>query len=130
MLLEFPTPRLPAFITRRHVNLDRLRRSMSLPLRYLQKVESVIRPSWSFLTSRWMRMLTAIIIILLAVVMITPLPLSNVLPAIALLLIALGLLENDGRVLLAGYAASAFALVIGTAIIGILYRLLVSFYAG
>ncbi|MBX2826318.1 MAG: exopolysaccharide biosynthesis protein [Gammaproteobacteria bacterium] len=124
MLFSYPSPRLPGFITQREISTDRLRRTMHRPLVYLTRLEQTIKPRWRFLTRQRATKCIAVLIVLLALVMITPLPLSNLLPAIALLLIALGLLERDGALVAAGFVASIVALAVGSAMIGILYRLL------
>jgi len=127
MLLNYSSPSLPAFINDRKINTNRLRKTMRRPLHYLDRMEKIIKPRWRVLSRQAAVKFIAVLIILLALVMITPLPLSNLLPSIALLLIALGLLEQDGIIIAIGFCAAGIALVIGIAMIGILYRLLSAF---
>ena len=47
--------------------------------------------------------------LLLALVLVLPIPLGNMLPALAICLLALGILERDGLWVLAGFAAAAGA---------------------
>ncbi|MBX2881223.1 MAG: exopolysaccharide biosynthesis protein [Granulosicoccus sp.] len=130
MLLEFHAPRLPNFVTRREINREKLMKTLTLPVRWLSYAEKFIKPRWPFMSNRLARKFCAVVMILLAIFMITPLPLSNMLPAIALLFIALGLLENDGAMLLIGFATSVIALVIGMTMIGVLYGLIVRYFTG
>lgn len=128
ILLAYPAPRLPRYLTQREIKRETLEKTLSLPLRSLAYVERFIKPRWGFMTNQWLRKLIAVVMIFLAIFMITPLPLSNVLPAIALLLIALGLLEKDGVLILTGFAASVIALLIGLTMISVLYGLVTHYF--
>jgi hypothetical protein len=54
-----------------------------------------------------------IAVVLVAVVLVLPVPLGDMLPALAISLLALGVLERDGLWILAGLAAAAAAVVSG-----------------
>jgi hypothetical protein len=73
-------------------------------------MESVLRPRLLLVTSKPLfNQLHAIVIFVCALVLLLPLPIpfSNVLPAWAIFLVACGLLERDGVVILCGYVALA-----------------------
>jgi len=71
---------------------------------WLRRVEKLMRPRISFLTlgsaERWL----GAFCVLLAFLLILPIPLGNLLPALGILFIALGLIESDGVCVLAGLA--------------------------
>lgn len=74
--------------------------------------EYFLRPRQLWITrSLKMQQLHAVPILLSALILLLPLPVpfSNSLPAISILLISAGLLERDGLFVAAGYAAFAFA---------------------
>jgi hypothetical protein len=78
--------------------------------RLLRFLESVLKPRWALLTDTpLLNQLHAIVILVSAAILLLPLPipLSNVLPAWAIFLVACGLLERDGVFLVAGYLAFA-----------------------
>ena len=58
--------------------------------------------------------------LLLSVLLVLPIPLGNVLPALAISLMALGVLERDGVWVLAGFAVAAAA---GSVIYGVLFAM-------
>ena len=50
--------------------------------------------------------------LLLSILIMLPIPLGNMLPALSILLIALGLLERDGVFVLAGLTTAALSLIV------------------
>ena len=54
---------------------------------------------------------------MLAVVLSLPIPLGNTLPALAISVLALGVLERDGMWVLAGTAIAAFALAVVSGVV-------------
>ena len=68
-------------------------------LRYLEKV---IHPRWPTPFEPTRRLIGAVVLILSASLVLTPIPLSNVIPALVIALIALAYLEEDGLLLAIG----------------------------
>jgi len=78
--------------------------------RLLRFLESVLKPRWPLLTDTpLLNQLHAIVILVSAAILLLPLPIpmSNLLPAWAIFLVACGMLERDGVFLVAGYFAFA-----------------------
>jgi hypothetical protein len=96
--------------------------------RWAQRVEHLIRPRLLALTgSPQINVLNGGLLLLSVLLLMAPLPLlplANTLPGIAIMLLALGMAERDGVVLLCGY----FLAILSTAYIGLLMALVV--YAG
>jgi hypothetical protein len=93
----FPTRHLAALVQR------------AVPvLRYLEKT---IHPRWPTPFEATKRLVGAVIVILNATLLFTPLPLSNILPALVIALISLAHLEEDG--LLLSIALMAAVIVLG-----------------
>jgi hypothetical protein len=92
------TPVLPRFIARRRLSGDKVRR-IGRRLRWpLRRLESVVRPRWPELFELLRRVVGASIL-LLALTMLWPFPFSQVPPAIAIMLLAIAHLEEDGVLL-------------------------------
>jgi len=94
----FPTRHLAALVQR------------GVPvLRYLEKM---IHPRWPTPFEATKRLVGAVIVILNATLLFTPLPLSNIVPAIVIALISLAYLEEDGLLLSIGLAAAVIVLAV------------------
>jgi hypothetical protein len=65
-------------------------------LRYFEKV---IHPRWPTPLEATKRLVGAVVVILNITLMFTPIPLSNVVPALVIVLISLAYLEEDGLLL-------------------------------
>jgi hypothetical protein len=100
-VVSFPTKRLASSV-RRFVPM----------LRYLEKV---IHPRWQthFETTR--RLVGAVVVLLSATLVFIPIPLSNVVPALAIAVISLAFIEEDGALLLIGLLAAAIVLTVAAA---------------
>jgi hypothetical protein len=81
-------------------------------LRYLEKA---IHPRWRTPIGATKRLVGAIVLTLSATLVLIPVPLSNVAPALVIALIALAYLEEDGILLLIGVLAAVILLVVAVA---------------
>lgn len=79
---------------------------------WLARAERLLRPRASGLALPPMEHLVGLVCLLLAVVLVLPVPLGNMLPALAISLMALGVLERDGLWVLAGLATAALAVAV------------------
>lgn len=80
--------------------------------RSLRVIARLGRPRWLFLSNRPARLLNGLMLAVAGLSMAIPVPMisfDNVLPALAIVLIAWGLRLRDGVMLLAGYLATASA---------------------
>jgi hypothetical protein len=107
---------IPARLKHRVIGTRKLRPVLRKALPWLQKIERVSRPNrigWLVMDGPVDRMNNASII-LGAVLLMMPfgmIPFSNTLPAIALLFLAIGLLQRDGVCVLLGYIANVATIV-------------------
>jgi hypothetical protein len=76
-------------------------------------LERFVKPRGHILRSRWSRVVASAVMVVCALLLALPIPLpaSNTIPTVPIVLLALGLLEEDGYVVAAGYVAFAIALV-------------------
>jgi hypothetical protein len=103
-------PWLPMKIQRAQLPAGFFGTVLTFTSRLLRFLESVLKPRWGLLTDTpLLNQLHAIVILVSASILLLPLPipLSNILPAWAIFLVACGMLERDGVFLVAGYFAFA-----------------------
>jgi hypothetical protein len=103
-------PWLPMRIQRAKLPAGFFGKILTVTERLLRFLESVLRPRWPAVTgTALLNQLHAIVILASASILLLPLPipLSNLLPAWAIFLLACGLLERDGLFIVLGYLAFA-----------------------
>ena len=112
LLLGLRKPWLPAFIARRGPARHSMVRFRNLLSPWLSRLERVVRPRASFLLDRRLASaMTGLLLTLLGLLLSLPIPFTNYLFGVLLLLFALALLERDGYLMgvawLAGIASVA-----------------------
>ncbi len=107
MLAGLPRPWLPARVRRYRLSgrAVRVLRDRGLPL--LQRVERYSRPRLAGLDQRIVTRVVAVAVLLLGVVLLSPLPFLNTVPALTVLVLGVGLLNRDAAVLAVGFALTA-----------------------
>jgi len=120
---------LPGPIARRTIARADLTRLVDRAVPYIEKLERYMRPRLAVATERIGRLLIGLMVLVLGILLVLPIPiLGNIPPAIAAVIIALGLSERDGVMvgvgLLAGLVATAVASSAAwAAVLGLLYLL-------
>jgi hypothetical protein len=107
------TPSLPAFLQRREIAYPALRALAGAADR-AKGLSGVLRPRLAALTRGPARAAIGLSVFCAAFILALPipLPLSNFFPAVAILMLVVGLIEEDGLLVLAGHAAT-LALCVG-----------------
>jgi hypothetical protein len=100
-------PWLPKGIRGRTFAMDDLRPGVRRASRLLHRMEAVSRPRLAFLVGPSGERLIGAICTVLAFVLVLPIPLGNILPAAAVAILSLALVQRDGIVALLGYAVTA-----------------------
>jgi hypothetical protein len=93
---------LPKWLLKRSVPRKALAGAIRSILPVLERLERTVRPRWKWMTSAPARKFLGAFILLLAVLMGLPVPGTNMPLAIAVFIIALGLVERDGTMITAG----------------------------
>ena len=102
---------LPKVMARREVDVARLSRIIAVVAPRLAWAERLIRPRWpDFFRSS--RRLTGTTMLLLGLTLISPVPFTQVVPALVIMLLALAYLEEDGFALLLALLAALGSLVV------------------
>jgi hypothetical protein len=117
LLLGFSKPWLPQWLGNRSIKRQNLEQAIHYILRFLRKFEYVIRPRWKFATTPPTQRVLGLLFLLLSVVIFLPIPFGNILPAIAIVIISLGLIEEDGVLVVVGIIAAILILVTMTSAI-------------
>jgi hypothetical protein len=116
MILARRAPVFPGFIARRQVSTPRLARLIARVQPVLLRLEKVIRPRWITPIEATKRVV-GMVLLVLGGLLIVPFPLSNVIPALVIMLLAFAYLEDDGVLLCVALVAAAAALAIAVALV-------------
>lgn len=113
LLFRRPHVWLPGFLAERGPHRELIIRFERRFDPWLMRLERWIRPRWQGLIDHPLSgIYTGLLLILLGFLLALPIPFTNVLFALLLLLIALALLERDGRLLLVSWLAGSLAVLI------------------
>jgi hypothetical protein len=110
--------RLPAFITRRTIPSRAVRQAVVRLRPLIAMVERVLRERHVFLFTPRNERLIGVALFAVAVALLIPLPLTGAFPAWATIITALGLLERDGAVTIAGLVAGAASIIVTVFVVG------------
>ena len=105
MILARVGPIFPGRVGERHFEARRLANMVRRAVPVIRLLERFIRPRWYTPFEATKRVVGGIVL-LLGASLLVPLPLSNVLPALAITLIAFAYLEEDGLLLCAALLAA------------------------
>lgn len=113
---------LPEFVGKKTMQTASLRTIIDKVLPYLQKLELYLKPNREHLLSRRMEQLIGFFSLVLAGCIMLPLSvLSNTIPAAGISLMALGMLERDGRAVIAGFAVGLIGFIITILAVAVIF---------
>jgi len=118
---------LPRLITNRSVARADFARLVDRMAPWLEKAERLLRPRLTILIGPVADRFIGAACLLLAVILFLPIPLGNIVPALAIAAFAIGLIERDGVAVSVGWAATAAAAGILVAISAALWAALRAF---
>lgn len=102
MMAGYTSPKLP----KRFANLTVKRSVLAMLIQkssyYIRKVEKILRPRFAFMLYPGMERVIGFFIFIFSSFVLLPMPLSNFIPGLGVLIISLGLLGKDGVVVLLG----------------------------
>jgi len=102
-------PWLPRGVRERTVATVHLKQGLPKALVWLERVEAVSRPRLHLLFGAVGERLIGLVCTALALVLILPIPLGNILPAVAVSVLSLALVQRDGALALFGYLLAALS---------------------
>lgn len=130
MAIGFRAPKLPGFIRRRQLDVSTVSAFGNKVIPWIERLERFVRPRWLVLTLLPMPNLIGIAVFGLALVIMLPLPFSNLPPAVAMFCLSLGLLERDGLMIAIGLLAALAALAVGAVIAAVAFEALIPILSG
>lgn len=95
-------PYFPENIRRRSFSADAFRNMVEKSTRYIKWLEIFSRPRMVWLTKGNTERFLGVFLVIFSASIAIPLPLTNTVPGIAVGIVALGLIERDGLMILAG----------------------------
>lgn len=113
---------LPRMVSLRSMSRDDFANLVDRVNPWLEWADRFTAPRLSFLGEAAAQRLIGAVCLILSVVLVLPVPLGNMLPGIALCLIALGVLERDGLWIAGGVAVGALSLLVAWGVIYALAR--------
>lgn len=105
-------PWLPGWLLRREISYETLSKIVRGAIAVARRLEKVIHPRLRFMKHWWsFNAVNGLAIVSSAFLLMLPLPIpfSNTIPAWSILLLALGMMEEDGVVIFLGYAMAGAA---------------------
>ncbi|WP_186663275.1 exopolysaccharide biosynthesis protein [Rhizobium daejeonense] len=115
------SPWLPKIIANRSIARSDFSAVVSRVSPWLARGERMLRPRLGFLIHPPAEYLTGFLCLILSIILMLPIPLGNILPAIAICLFSFGILERDGLCVLLGMVMFAISV---TVVAGVLFALI------
>lgn len=121
LLLGNSRPWLPEFLRRRDFSREDSLRMVKRAEPWIRKLERLSRPRLSLLVDGMAERFAGLMLFVLSFILILPIPLGNLFPAIAIAVIAIALMEHDGVAVIVGYVWGTISIVIAlTAVVVVL----------
>lgn len=130
MMLGHKRPWLPRFILRRSVSVSKFKRLIDIAEPKLQKLESYCKPRLTQLFSVFGDRMIGLFAFLVALSVLIPFPGTNFPPSIALVIVSIAVIEEDGYLLIAGYLLGLAGLAYTATVLGASYHLIMAAFAG
>jgi len=111
MVLARNEPILPRRIAARRMSTHRLNRMINRAIPVLRYLERFVRPRWATPFKATKRVV-GLVILLLGVTLLAPIPFSQYIPTLVIMLLAFAYLEEDGILLLISMIAALLSAVI------------------
>jgi hypothetical protein len=117
MIMGGREPVFPRFITAQSLPTQYLSRLGGRAIPVLRYVEKAVHPRWPTAFEAARRLVGVIVLLLTAALLLTPIPLSNIAPAIVIILISLAYIEEDGLLLCVALVAAVVLISVASAAI-------------
>lgn len=118
MAVGRPRPWLPKGIEGKGITRDSLVKMVNAVEPRMRRIEAILKPRWTFLFSNAMDRAIGVFAALCAISIIIPFPGTNFAPAVAIILISLAVMQEDGFYLALGAAIGLVGLTYTTFVVG------------
>ncbi|MBX3484349.1 exopolysaccharide biosynthesis protein [Phenylobacterium sp.] len=129
LIIGAAAPWLPDGIRHRTISTSDLKKGLPRLVGALRKVEAVSKPRLAFMFGPVGERLIGVVVLVLALVLILPIPGGNMLPALAVSALSFALIQRDGLIALLGYLIAVVSASILVAAAHIIVRMFVHFWA-
>ncbi len=102
MVMGYPAPKLPTRFAKLSVKRSVLAMLIQRSSPYIRKVEKILKPRLSFMISARAERVVGFFILIFSTFVLLPMPLSNFIPGLGVLIISFGLLGKDGLIVIFG----------------------------
>lgn len=99
LVLGFQQPWLPDPLLDQPFKREHCEQVIAAAIPFLEKLEHFVEPRWSLFTTPEAERAVGAMLLFLSFIIALPIPFGNMLPAIVIVLICLGLIEKDGLVI-------------------------------
>lgn len=123
LALGRPAPWLPQFIARRSLPAPEFAAVVRRVVPWIARAERLLKPRLGMLAHSPAERLIGCVCLVLAIILFLPIPLGNMLPALAISIFSLAILERDGVAVLLGYVTAAVSVFV---VAGVVYAMVVS----
>lgn len=117
LMLGYQAPKLPKVFAKRSVKRSTVAMLVQKSSPYLRKIERILRPRLSFMTSNTAERAIGFLSLVFSLFVLLPMPLSNFIPGLGILIISLGLLGKDGLFVICGMIVGLIGAIVSIAVI-------------
>lgn len=109
MMLGYQHIWLPKWVARSSISREGFIKIMEKAAPWLARIEKLLKPRWIWLAKGRAEPFLGVACALMAFLLMLPIPLGNLFPAISVVFISLGLMERDGVFVFLGLLMSLFS---------------------
>ncbi|SFP16088.1 exopolysaccharide biosynthesis protein [Tranquillimonas alkanivorans] len=120
LALGFPYVRLPKFITRRRLKIDKFRRAVVRARAVTRQIEKVIKPRTPWIFAARNERPLGVALFCIAFALFLPVPFTGWFPAVSILIVGLGFIERDGLAVLTGLGLGAASVALTVTLLAVL----------
>lgn len=130
MIAGKSSPWLPKWLATKTIKRSSLASLVVKAAPKLSKVEKLLKPRLSFAASRTGERVIGVFAFIFALSIVVPLPLTNFLPAIGIILMSLGMLSKDGVPVILGMLVGTFGVIVTTTVLLIGKKAVIELFEG
>ncbi len=114
MMIGYTSPKLPKKLSNLSVSRNILAMMVEKSSPYIRKAESFVKPRLSMLSSNWFKKIIGMFCFVFSMSVLLPMPLSNFIPGMGVLIASFGLLGRDGVIILLGLTIGCIGVIVTT----------------
>ena len=117
MVMGLDSPWLPKWVSKRTIKRTTLASLIEAASPHLKKIEKFLKPRLSFASSRHGEKIIGIFATIFSISVMLPVPFTNMIPALGILIMSLGLLSKDGITIIIGMVIGSVGVCLSTLIV-------------